>query len=301
MHVRYEVSGHVAVVTLDRPGAMNAFTDEMESGLIECFDRADGDDDVRAVVLTGAGSAFCAGMDLGSAAEGVAPFAAWRASESAPPGTQDRAGDGELPLRRDGGGRVALRIFDARKPVLAAINGHAVGVGITMTLPCDLRLAADEAKIAFPFARRGFVPESCSSWFLPRLVPPQRALEWMLTGRTVSSEEARESGLVLSVHPAGSVLDAALELASRIAATAPVSSSYTRRLLWRMLTASHPMEAHRVETLALNEFGISEDAEEGVAAFLDKRTPSFTGRVSAAPDFLAGLPRPGYRPTKGSS
>jgi len=300
MHVRYELRDHVAVVTLNRPGALNAFTDEMEAGLIECLDRADSDDTVRVVVLTGAGRAFCAGMDLGAAADGVAPFAAWRASESAPPGTQYHLDGEELPLRRDGGGRVALRIFDAHKPVIAAINGHAVGVGITMTLPCDLRVAAEDAKIAFPFVRRGFVPESCSSWFLPRLVPQQRALEWMLTGRTVPASEAHESGLLLSLHPGDQVLDAALALADRIAETAPVSSSYTRRLLWRMLTAAHPMDAHRVETRALNEFGISEDAEEGVAAFLEKRAPAFTGRVSSAPDFLTGLPRPGYHPPKGS-
>lgn len=296
MHVRYQVNAHIAMVTLDRPQALNSFTDTMESGLIECFDRADGDDEVRVVVLTGAGRTFCAGMDLTSVADGVAPFAAWRASESAPAGTQYPAEGDDLPLRRDGGGRVALRIFESRKPVIAAINGHAVGVGITMTLPCDIRIVADDAKIAFPFTQRGFVPESCSSWFLPRLVPPQRALEWMLTGRTVSPQEAHDSGLVLSVHPSGRVLDVALDLAGQIAAAAPVSASYTRRLLWQMLTAAHPMQAHRIETQALNTLGLSADAEEGVAAFLDRRTPSFTGRVSAAPDFMADLPRPDYAP-----
>lgn len=297
MHVCYEVIDHIAVVTLDRPDALNAFTDEMEAQLIDSFDRADGDDEVRVVVLTGAGRAFCAGMDLTPASHGVPPFAAWRASASAPPNTQFTANGDDLPIRRDGGGRVVLRIFDSLKPVIAAINGHAVGVGVTMTLPCDIRIVAEEARIAFPFTRRGFVPESCSSWFLPRLIPPQRALEWLLTGRTLTAREVHDAGLALSLHPADRVLDAAMGLAREICdAAAPVSASVTRRLLWQMMTASHPMDAHRIETQALNRLGISPDAQEGVDAFLTRRAPSFSGRVSTTPDFFADLPRPGYVP-----
>ncbi|XVQ09546.1 enoyl-CoA hydratase-related protein [Spirillospora sp. CA-255316] len=298
--VRYEVTDHVALITLDRPEALNAFTDTMEAELVECFERSDADDDVRVVILTGAGPAFCAGMDLtpaDDAAAAASPFAAWRASPNAPAGTQyDLAGE-ELPVRRDGGGRVTLRIFDSKKPVIAAINGHAVGVGITMTLPCDLRVMAAEAKFAFPFTRRGFVTESCSSWFLPRLVPLQRALRWVLTGATLPASEALAAGLVLSLHPAEEVLDVALDIARDIAANAaPISASLSRRLLWRMLSADHPMTAHQLETAALNVCGVSSDADEGVTAFLEKRPPAFTGRVGSTPDFLRDLPHPSYAP-----
>ena len=287
-HVRYAVSDHVAVVTLDRPEALNAFTDAMEQGIIDCLDRADADDDVRVVVLTGAGTAFCAGMDL-TPTDDREPFEQWRASPTAPAGTQSPLRDDPLPLRRDGGGRVALRIFESLKPVIAAINGHAVGVGITMTLPCDLRILADTAKVAFPFVRRGFVPESCSSWFLPRVVPMQRALEWMLTGRTLTAAEVLAAGLVLRTLPADDVLPAALDLAREIATrSSPVSAAYSRGLLWRMLTAAHPMDAHHEETLALNRRGVSPDAAEGVAAFLGRREPAFPDRVS---DWTALLDR----------
>lgn len=290
MHVQYEVVDHVAVVRLSRPDALNAFTDAMEAELIACLDRSDSDDDVRVVVLTGTGRAFCAGMDLAPTDDGVPPFETWRRSETAPVGTQYVVAGEDLPIRRDGGGRVVLRIFESVKPIIAAINGHAVGVGITMTLPCDLRLVAEDAKIALPFTRRGFVPESCSSWFLPRVVPVQTALEWMLTGRTLTAAEALAAGLVRSVHPADEVLPAAMELARDIAAAAPVSTSMTRRLLWRMLTAAHPMTAHEVETEALNARGVSADAREGVDAFLQRRTPVFSDAVSQAPDLLSRLP-----------
>ncbi|MFI6309801.1 enoyl-CoA hydratase-related protein [Nocardia fusca] len=300
MHVRYRVDDHIAVITLDRPSSFNAFTDEMEAQLIEYFDRTDADDRVRAVVLTGAGSAFCAGLDLAPGSEGKVPFVEWRASRSAPEGTQFVV-DGEvLPLRRDGGGRVALRIFDSRKPVIAAINGHAVGVGITMTLPCDIRVVAEDAKIAFPFTRRGFVPESCSSWFLPRLVGPQRALDWILTGRTLTAGEIRDAGLALSVHPRDQVLDIAVAKAAEIASgAAPVSASFARRLIWQMMAADHPMRAHQLETHALNLLGVSNDAREGVSAFLDKRYPCFGDSVSEAPDFFTGITPPTYRPPGG--
>ncbi|MGY1806188.1 enoyl-CoA hydratase-related protein [Blastococcus sp. SYSU D00669] len=296
-HVSYAVDGSIAVITLDRPHVLNAFTDRMEAELIECFDRSDADDDVRVVVLTGAGRSFCAGMELTPSDTSASPFAAWRTSEDAPAETQFSVPGEDLPMRRDGGGRVVLRIFNSAKPVIAAINGHAVGVGITMTLPCDLRVLADDAKVAFPFTRRGFVPESCSSWFLPRVVPVQRAMEWMLTGRTIGAQEALDAGLVLSLHPPDEVLDAAMAIARDIAINAsPVSASLARQLLWRMLAVDHPMTAHQLETHALNLRGVSADAAEGVEAFLQKRPPRFGDPVSAAPDIFAALPNPAYAP-----
>ncbi|MDQ7909053.1 enoyl-CoA hydratase-related protein [Phytohabitans sp. ZYX-F-186] len=280
-HVRYEVSDHVAIVTLDRPASLNAFTDRMEAELIECFHRSDADDAVRAVILTGAGRAFCAGMDLTPGESGGGTFETWRTSPDAPADTQFELPGHALPVRRDGGGRVVLRIFESLKPVIAAVNGHAIGVGITMTLPCDIRILAEDAKVGFPFTRRGLVPESCSSWFLPRVVPMWQAMEWMLTGRVFDAGEALAGGLVRSLHPAGEVLTAALGLADEIARhAAPVSAALTRRLLWQMLTVDHPMTAHEMETHALNLRGISDDAGEGIAAFLHKREPAFTDRVS---------------------
>jgi enoyl-CoA hydratase/carnithine racemase len=198
---------------------------------------------------------------------------------------------------RDGGGRVTLRIFDSLKPVIAAINGPAVGVGITMTLPMDIRLAAAGAKIGFVFARRGIVPEACSSWFLPRLVGISQALEWVETGRVFTAEEAHAGGLVRSVHPAAEVLEAARALALEIAVdAAPVSVALGRRMLWTMLGASHPMEAHRADSRAMFARGQSADAHEGVTAFLEKRPPQFTDRVSdGLPELFPGREEPAFR------
>jgi enoyl-CoA hydratase/carnithine racemase len=296
-HVRYEVRGEVAVIILNRPEQLNAFTDVMERELIECFDRSDADDAVRVVVVTGSGRAFCAGMDLAEA-EPTETFAAWRRSETAPAGTQYAVPGEDLPVRRDGGGRVVLRMYDSLKPIVAAINGHAVGVGATLTLAADLRLGTEGAKFAFPFVRRGFVLESCSSWFLPRVVPHQVAMEWMLTGRTFDADEALRGGLLRSVHPPGQTLEAALALAHEIAEpTSPVTVAVTRRLLWRMLAADHPMRAHELETLVLNERGVSADAGEGVTAFLDKRRPTFADRVTTdLPTALDGPFGPDYMP-----
>src|SRR5688572_16866041 len=226
--IRYEVADGVLTITLHRPDRLNAFTPTMQRELIDAFDAADADDDVRAVIVTGAGRAFCAGADLGG---GGGTFD-WR----------DRDG-GDVGVPRDGGGQVSLRIFDSLKPVIAAINGPAVGVGITMTLPMDVRIAASGAKIGFVFARRGIVPEACSSWFLPRLVGISQAMEWVATGRVFTAEEGLAGGLVRSVHPADEVLGVAQELAAEIASeTAPVSVALARRLMWTMLGASHPME-----------------------------------------------------------
>jgi enoyl-CoA hydratase/carnithine racemase len=234
--ITYEVSESVATITLSRVERMNAFTDVMMRELIDAFDRVDADDDVRVVIVTGAGErAFCAGADLGGGGDTFAKG-----------GSEIQTSVG---VPRDGGGMVALRIFSCTKPVIGAINGAAVGVGVTMTLPMDVRLASDDARFGFVFARRGIVPEACSSWFLPRLVGISAAAEWCYTGRVFPASEALERGLVRSVHAPDELMSAAWELAREIADnTAPVSVALTRQMLWRMLGADHPMEAHRVDS-----------------------------------------------------
>jgi enoyl-CoA hydratase/carnithine racemase len=278
--IRYEVRDHVLTITLHRPDRLNAFTGTMARELIEAFDRADADDEVRAVVVTGEGRAFCAGADLGAGGDTFD----WR----------DRQADGEVP--RDGGGMVTLRIFASTKPVIAAINGPAVGVGITMTLPMDVRLAAEGAKIGFVFARRGIVPEACSSWFLPRIVGISQAMEWCATGRVFTAEEALAGGLVRSVHPPEEVLGAARALAAEIAEhAAPVSVALTRRLLWAGLGAEHPMAAHRADSRAMFSRGQSDDAREGVTSFLEKRPAQFSDRVSdGLPEIFPGREEPAF-------
>jgi enoyl-CoA hydratase/carnithine racemase len=265
-HIRYEVADGVLTITLNRPDRLNAFTETMMNELLAAFDASDGDDDVRAVIVTGAGRAFCAGADL---ARGGETFD-WR----------ERAASGEPP--RDGGGRVSLRIYDSLKPVIAAINGPAVGVGITMTLPMDIRLAAQGAKIGFVFASRGIVPEAASSWFLPRLVGISQAMEWVATGRVFDADEAHSGGLVRSVHAPDDLLPYAHTLAREIADnTAPVSVALARRLMWRGLGLDHPMQAHRADSRAMFARGQSADAVEGVTSFLEKRPASYPDRVSA--------------------
>jgi enoyl-CoA hydratase/carnithine racemase len=279
--IRYEVADRVATITLDRPDRLNAFTATMGRELIAAFDAADADDEVRAVIVTGAGRGFCAGADLEA---GGATFD-WR----------EREAEGAVP--RDGGGQVVLRIYDSAKPVIAAINGPAVGVGITMTLPMDVRLAVEGAKIGFVFARRGIVPEACSSWFLPRIVGISQALEWVETGRVFTAEEALAGGLVRSVHPAGEVVQAARALALEIADNAaPVSVALARRLMWTMLGAAHPMEAHRADSRAMFARGQSTDAHEGVTSFLEKRPARFTDRVSdGLPELFPDAEQPIFR------
>jgi enoyl-CoA hydratase/carnithine racemase len=277
--IAYEVADGVLTITLNRPDRLNAFTATMGRELIEAFDAADADDDVRAVIVTGAGRGFCAGADLGA---GGATF-----------DSRERGNGGE-EVPRDGGGRVTLRIFESTKPVIAAINGPAVGVGITMTLPMDVRIAAEGAKIGFVFARRGIVPEAASSWFLPRLVGISQAMEWVSTGRVFSAEEALAGGLVRSVHPADQVLDAARALAREIADnTAPVSVALARRMMWTMLGADHPMAAHRADSRGMLARGQSDDAREGVTSFLEKRPPQFSDRVSdGLPEIFPGREEP---------
>jgi enoyl-CoA hydratase/carnithine racemase len=278
--IRYEVQDHVLTITLHRPDRLNAFTGTMARELIEAFDRADADDEVRAVVVTGEGRAFCAGADLGAGGDTF--------------DSRDRQEEGEVP--RDGGGVVTLRIFASTKPVIAAINGPAVGVGITMTLPMDVRLAAEGAKIGFVFARRGIVPEACSSWFLPRIVGISQAMEWCATGRVFTAEEALAGGLVRSVHPPEEVLGAARALAAEIAEHgAPVSVALTRRLLWAGLGAEHPMAAHRADSRAMFSRGQSDDAREGVTSFLEKRPAQFSDRVSdGLPEIFPGREEPAF-------
>ena len=279
----YDVADSVATITLNRPERMNAFTDVMMRELIDAFDQVDADDDVRAVVVTGSGDrAFCAGADLGGGGETFAK------------GGSDIQTSVGVP--RDGGGMVSLRIFDCKKPVIGAINGAAVGVGVTMTLPMDVRLASDNARFGFVFARRGIVPEACSSWFLPRLVGISTAAEWCYTGRVFPAAEALERGLVRSVHAADDLLPAAYELAREIADnTAPVSVALTRQMLWRMLGADHPMEAHRVDSRGIQSRGASADAREGVESFLEKRAPVYPVKVSdGLPDLFVDYVEPEF-------
>jgi enoyl-CoA hydratase/carnithine racemase len=273
----------VLTITLNRPERLNAWTATMQRELIAAVDAGDADDDVRAIIVTGAGRGFCAGADL---AGGEATFD-WR----------EREVQADAAVPRDGGGRFTLRVFDSTKPVIAAINGPAVGVGATMTLPMDIRLAADDARIGFVFARRGIVPEACSSWFLPRLVGISRAMEWVATGRVFSAREALEGGLVRSLHPRDELLDAARELAREIADnTAPVSVALARRMMWRMLGAEHPMLAHRADSRGMYLRGQSADAAEGIRAFLDKRPARYPDRITdGLPDIMPGWQAPEFR------
>jgi len=294
--IRYAVTDGIATLTLDRPERLNAFNAAMMREMIDAFDRIDADDAVRAVIVTGEGRAFCAGADLG---EGGKTFDYDNRSDR-PRGDSPVRADGTTdyahPAVRDGGGRVSLRIFQCLKPVIAAINGPAVGVGITMALPMDIRIASEDAKFGFVFTRRGIVPEACSSWFLPRIAGISKALEWCFSGRVFGADEALAGGLVSRVVPPGALIETATALAREIADnTAPVSAAMTRQMLWRMLGAAHPMEAHRIDSRAIWSRGRAGDAREGVTSFLEKRPAVFPDRVSAdLPDFFPWWDEPGY-------
>jgi enoyl-CoA hydratase/carnithine racemase len=263
--LRYDVADHVATITFSRPDVLNAFRAATMREFLAALDRADADDDVRAVVVTGEGRAFCAGADISGGARAFTP-------------TESRE---RTDAPRDGGGILALRIHALKKPIIGAINGPSVGMGATMTLPMDIRLASLKARFAFPFTRRGIIPEGCSSWFLPRVVGIGAASDWMLTGRLVEVDEALATGLVRSVHEPDDLLPAAYSVAREISdQTAPVSASMTRQLLQRMLAAPDPMVAHLAETRGLASRSRSDDAREGVASFLEKRAPNFPDRVS---------------------
>ena len=268
----YSVEDGIATLTLNRPEKMNAFTARMRDDLVAAFDLTDADDAVRVVIVTGAGRAFCAGADLSG---GGKTFDYAARGESA----RDKFKVGEV--YRDGGGIVTLRIFNSLKPVIGAINGAAVGIGMTMQLPMDIRMASTEARFGFVFARRGITPEAASTWFLSRLVGMQTALEWCFTGRLFNAQEAKECGLVRSLHAPDELLPAARALAREIADnTAPVSIALTRQMLWRMAGQDHPMKAHRIDSRAIQSRGQSADAREGVSSFLEKRPAVYANKVS---------------------
>jgi enoyl-CoA hydratase/carnithine racemase len=284
--IDYQVSERIATITLNRPEKMNAFTGTMMNEIIDAMDRIDGDDGVRAVIFTGAGErAFCAGADL-TPEDGRALFSSGEAVE-----------DLSDPRVRDGGGLLTLRLFKSTKPLISACNGAAVGVGATMQLPMDMRLASDNARYGFVFARRGLVPEACSSWFLPRIVGVNQALEWCMTGRIFGAQEALGGGLIRSVHAPGELIDAARGLAREIAEnTSAVSVAMTRAMLWRVPSGAHPMDAHKVDSRAIYRMSKSADSKEGVQSFLEKRPPAYPGRVSAdMPDFYPWWEEPSYK------
>jgi len=291
--IRLAVADGIATITLSRPDKLNAFTGTMMTELIAAFDATDADDAVRAVIVTGDGRAFCAGADLSA---GAATFD-YEALGSASPMRADGTTDYGHDAVRDGGGRVTLRIFASLKPVIAAINGPAVGIGATMLLPMDIRIAADTARFGFVFARRGIVPEAASSWFLPRVVGIARALEWCFSGRVFDAAEALSGGLVSRVVPAADLLAEATRVAREIADNAaPVSVALTRQMLWRMLGAASPMDAHRLDSRAIWSRGRSADAKEGVTSFIAKRPPAFPDTVAdGMPDFYPWWEEPEYR------
>ncbi len=274
-----ELSDRILTVTLNRPDRLNAFTPTMQRELVEMFDDVDSNDEVRVVIITGAGRGFCAGADLAGGGE-----------------TFDDSGSAKIEEHQDGGGLVSLRIFQCLKPVIGAINGPAVGVGITMTLPMDIRLASENAKMGFVFARRGIVPEACSSWFLPRVVGIAQAMEWVATGRVFPASEALEAGLVSRLLPPDELLPAARELAAEIAEnTSAISVALSRQMMWRMLGAEHPMEAHRIDSRAIYSMGASADAREGVTSFLEKRPAAFPLNVSGdMPEFFPWWEEPEF-------
>ena len=284
--ILYDVANGVATITLNRPEKMNAFTNVMMEEMCSAFDRVDADDEVRAVIVTGSGDrAFCAGADL-TPDSGGQVFASGSAVEEL---SDERV--------RDSGGRLTLRIFQCTKPVIAAVNGAAVGIGATMQLAMDIRLASDAARFGFVFARRGIVPEAASSWFLPKIVGISQALEWCMTGRVFGAAEALAGGLVRSVHAPADLLAEAMKLAREIADhTSPVSVAMTRAMLWRLSAEAHPMDAHRIDSRAIYRRSRSGDAQEGIASFLEKRAPSYPDKVSTdLPDFFPWWDEPVYR------
>ena len=269
--ISVSVEDKILTITLNRPDRLNAFTNVMRDEMIAAFDQADADDDVRCIIVTGEGRGFWAGADLGEGGDTL--------------NTEREGQDG--PVWRDGGGQVSLRIFESKKPVIGAINGPAVGVGVTMTLPMDIRIASSAAKFGFVFSRRGIVPEACSSWFLPRIVGIQQALAWTFSGRVFPAEEALKGGLVQEVTAPENLLPRARAIAAEIVEnTAPVSVALTRQMMWRMLGADHPMEAHKIDSRGIAQLGISPDVKEGVESFLEKRPPEFSMKPSEdMPDF----------------
>ena len=284
--ILYDVADQIATITLNRPEKMNAFTGTMMQEMIDAFDRIDADDNVRAVVVTGSGDrAFCAGADL-TPADGKKPFA-----------SEEPVEDYSDARVRDGGGLLTLRIYQSLKPVIGAINGAAVGVGATMLLPMDIRVASEKARMGFVFARRGIAPDGAASWFLPNIVGRAQALEWCMTGRVFDAAEALKGGLVRSLHKQEDLLDTAYMLAREIVEnTAPVSIAVTRQMLWQLPAAPHPMEAHKVDSRIIYRRAKSADAKEGIASFLEKRPPNYPDKVSAdLPDAFPWWDEPEYK------
>lgn len=284
--IKLDIADGIATVTLHRPEKMNAFTRIMMQEFIDALDVTDGDDSVRAVIVTGHGErAFCAGADLTPEGGGHV---------FSDPNTVDDLSDERV---RDGGGRLTLRLFNSKKPLIGACNGVAVGVGATMQLPFDIRLCSENARFGFVFARRGITPEAASSWFLPRLVGMQTALEWCMTGRIFDANEALDRGLVRSIHPSDVLMDAAVGLAREIADnTSAVSVAMTRAMLWRLGASGHPMDAHRIDSRSIYRLSRSADAKEGIASFLEKRPPAYPDTVGKnMPDFYPWWDEPEYR------
>ena len=279
--ILYEVEDNVLTLTLNRPDKLNAFTRDMMHELINAFDKADEDDNVRAIIITGAGRGFCAGADLSVGADTF---------------NADVRADRESGLQRDGGGLLTLRIFESKKPVIAAINGPAVGIGATMLLPMDIRICSTDAKIGFVFSRRGIVPEACSSYFLPKIVGISQALEWCISGRVFPAGEALTGGLVRSVHDPDELIGAARTIAGEIAnKTSAVSVALIRQMLWKMLGADHPMEAHKIDSRGIYYCGKSDDVKEGVESFLEKRPAKFPLKVSKDMPVVGGSPAIRFR------
>lgn len=276
--IKYEISDSILTITLNRPDKLNATTVLMREELSDALERADADDNVRVIIFTGAGRAFCAGADLSSGGQ---------AFDFKARGLSDK-----IEEHRDGGGLVTLRLYDMKKPLIAAINGPAVGFGMTFTLPMDFRLASENARMGFVFTRRGIVPEAASTWFLPRVVGIRKAAEWMITGRVFDAREALAGGLVGEVLPPEALLPRAREIATEIARnTAPVSVALTRQMIWKLLGADHPMEAHKLDSKCMFWLGGKKDALEGVSSFLEKRPPRFTMKPSAdMPEFYPWWP-----------
>lgn len=293
--IRYEVQDGIATVTLNRPEVFNAMNPAMMNELIAVFDETDRDDAVRVVVVTGEGKGFCGGADLSKGADIFDKDKNGSAAKETP-FKEDGSFDYSRESARDGGGKLALRIFASLKPVIGAINGAGVGIGASMLLPMDIRVASEKARLGFVYARRGIVFECCSSWFLPRLVGISKTLEWSFSGRVMSAQELKEGGLLTDVVPHEQLLPRAYEIAREIADnTAPVSIALMRQMAWRSLGMSHPMEAHRIESRGICTRGRSSDAKEGVKSFVEKRLPDFECTVSKdMPDYFPWWEEPTY-------
>lgn len=285
--LRYEIEDQVLLLTMNRPERLNAFNSQMQREFLEALDHADTDDEIRAVIVTGEGRGFCAGADLSKGAE---TFDYDNQAEEAKADRASNEGrqEGSNAWLRDGGGLLSLRIYEFNKPIIAAINGPAVGVGVTMTLPMDIRIASTQARIGFVFSRRGIVPEACSSYFLPRVVGVSKALEWAYSGKVFDADEALRGGLIRSVHEPEDLLPTARAIASEIAEnTSAISVTMIRHMMWRMLGADHPMEAHKVDSRGIFHLGRGADAREGVVSFLEKRPADFTMKTSEdLPEFF---------------